>query len=268
MNNLEDFYQEWSDNTENIIQYVNEAAIRKIDAMLDGMPNASELNIRSMVDFGCGYGKTLHYCAEKLGVEKSYGFDFSKKAVEYAKASFGSDSVQFNQFETLDAEENVRKMQSIIGGKVDCILLIDLLEHVPDCRKLIAELSKMTTYFIIKLPVENNILSNFFIKKTYPSSSHYNGHLREFNANSVHYFIRSLGMTPISEGLYIYDDKDSYPVTARKSSILRRSAKKLLQISLGIFSVILPKKVFIRLFGNGGYYCIATFKSEHILNPY
>jgi len=268
-NSLEKFYQVWSGNSENVIHYINEAAIRKIEAIFEGMPDILALEIKTMIDFGCGYGRALHCCAEKLGVEKAYGFDYSGMAIEYAVNNFGSDKIQYNQLETLETEENIRKIQSVVGGgKVDCILLIDLLEHVPDCKKLITELSKITNYFIIKLPVEESILNNYLIRKVYPSSNHYNGHLREFNANSVHYFIRVLGLTPISEGLYAYDVRDSNPVTARQSSLLRNVAKKMLQVSLGLFSVILPKKIFIRLFGNGGYYCVATFKSEHILNPY
>lgn len=270
MSDLEEFYQTWSDNPEHIVRYINEAAVRKIDAMLAGMPAVGEQAIATLIDFGCGYGKSLSYCAERLGAGKAYGFDFSEKAIEYAKHNFGSSSVQFAQLKTLDPEESARSIQSLIGGeKVDCVLLIDLLEHVPDCTRLIAELSKVAKFFLIKLPVEENVLNNYVLRKNYPSSVHNNGHLREFNANSVYYFVRALGLTPLAEGLYIYDERDSYPVTdTRRLGLLKRVAKRLLRLALRVFSVLLPRKIFIRLFGNGGYYCLATFKPEHVLRPY
>jgi hypothetical protein len=32
-------------------------------------------------------------------------------------------------------------------------------------------------------------------------------------------------------------------------------------------ALMLPRKIYIRLFGPGSYFCIATFNKDHILNP-
>ena len=266
-NNLEEFYESWSNKSTNMIDYINEAAVRKIEVILNSMPVVKDIKIKTMIDFGCGYGKALQNCAARLNLEKAYGFDFSEIAIDYAASNFGSAKLEYHRLMSLDIDENIKFIKSITGGKVDCIQLIDLLEHVPDCINLMLKLSELSDLFIVKLPIEENLLNNYILRKRYPSTKQENGHLREFNANTVYYFIRKIGLTPIAEGIHIYDFRDSFPpspvkITFRKS--LKKNALKFFQMTVSFF---LPKKIYIRLFGPGSYYCVATFDREHILNP-
>jgi len=264
---LGEFYQTWSNDRAWLIDYDNEVAGRKVDTILQGMPELQKLGIKSAVDFGCGYGKTLHDFHERVSLEKSYGFDVSENAIRYAQQNFTSPGVQFNQLATLEIAENTQFIKSVIGTGVDAVLLVDLLEHIPDCINLMLHLSEIAKYFIIMLPIEENVINNYFIKKIYPSTKHYNGHVREFNVNSVYYFIRKLGLTPIDEGIHIYDFRDSYPPQPPAPITLRWIARKLLKYLRMIMALVLPKKIYLRLFGYGTYYCIATFSKEHILTP-
>jgi SAM-dependent methyltransferase len=263
----EEFYQSWSMKSNELIDYHNEAAVRKIDAIMQGMPLIRDLKIRTMLDFGCGYGKALQSCTERLNLSKSFGFDFSETAVDYADRNFGSDKQEFHRLMSLDIDENIKHIKSITGGKVDCVLLIDLLEHIPDCKHLMLKLSELTDLFIVKLPIEENVLDNYIFPKEYPSTKQANGHLREFNANTVYYFIRNIGLTPMAEGLHVYDFRDSYPpppVTLPLRQLLIRNIIKYCRMTLSFF---LSRKIYIRLFGPGSYYCVATFNKDHILNP-
>jgi hypothetical protein len=168
---------------------------------------------------------------------------------------------------SLDMDESVTFMKSITGGKVDCILLIDLLEHVPDCKNIMLKLSELTDLFIVKLPIEENILINYILRKEYPSTKQQNGHLREFNVNNVYYFIRQIGLTPIDEGIHIYEFRDSFPpppVKLTMRQFLIRNTIKLFQMTM---AMLIPTKIYIRIFGPGSYYCIAKFNKDHILNP-
>jgi hypothetical protein len=174
--------------------------------------------------------------------------------------------LEFHKLATLDASENVRFMKSIVGESVDAILLVDILEHVPDCNNLLINLSGLAKYFIIMVPLEENIFDNYFINKPYPSTRHYNGHVREFNVNSVHYFISKIGLTPIAEGVHIYEFKDSYPPQS-PSPIVRRLKINITKYLRILLAYLLPKKVYLRLIGLGRYYCVATFSKEHILDP-
>jgi SAM-dependent methyltransferase len=267
-NKLEEFYQSWSDNPDHMIRYYNEAAVRKVDAIFDGMPELKELQIKSIIDFGCGYGKALQSCADRLDVDIAYGFDFSESSIEYASANFSRDRLLFSRLRSLSIDENVEIIRSVVSGdKVDCILLIDLLEHIPDCEQMIQKLSELTKYFIIKLPIEENVVDNYFLTKTYPSTKQPNGHLREFNVNSVHYFIRKIGLTPISEGIHIYDFRDSFPPQTMRTTVLRRVKNNILKWGRKILALILPLRIYVRLIGPGSYYCLATYSKEHVLNP-
>lgn len=262
-NSQEEFYRSWSDKSTDRIAYDNEAAVRKIDVILEGLPVIGNLKLETAADFGCGYGKSLQNFCERVGLKKVYGFDFSETAINHAVSNFQNERLMFQRLESLDIDENLNVMRSVTGGKVDCILLIDLLEHVPDCKNLMIKLSELSDLFIVKLPIESNILDNYTLKKEYPSTKQGNGHLREFTVQSVYYFIRSIGLTPLEEGIYIYDFKDSYPPHVKNLTI----RSKVLKYFRMTASRLLPIKVYIALFGPGGYYCVATFNKDHILNP-
>jgi SAM-dependent methyltransferase len=266
-NSLEKFYQSWSIKSDEQIGYHNEAAIRKIDAIVQGMPAIRELRIKTILDFGCGYGKALQHCADTLNIVKSYGFDFSETAIAYAARNFASPKLEYHRLRSLDIDDNIKHIKTVTKGKVDCILLIDLLEHIPDCKDLMLKLSELTDLFIVKLPIEENILDNYFLRKEYPSTKQANGHLREFNANTVYYFIRQLGLTPIAEGQHVYDFRDSYPPPPAPltwSQFLNRNIVKVFRMTMAL---LFPRKTYIRVFGPGSYYCIATFNKQHFLIP-
>lgn len=200
-------------------------------------------------------------------------------AVNYAKNNFTKANLNYYKLENLDSLDSIKLIRRKIEPlrKVGVIALIDLLEHVPDCIDLIEKLSSVTEYFLIKLPLEQSIFDNYIIKKKFPSPKHYNGHLREFNVNSVHYFIRKLGLNPIFEEVYIYNIKDAYP--KQKISFDNLSSMQILKRCYRIcqrffikwfkfcMSLILPKKIFLRIIGGGCYWCLATFEKTHILIP-
>lgn len=264
---LTKFYSSWSFKPDWVIEFDNEAAGRKVMRVLSGMPSLYELGITSMVDFGCGYGKSLRDMFDRMQLKQAYGFDFSSQAIKYANQNFVKSGLEYRQLPSLDIAENMEIMKSVIGERADAILLFDLLEHVPDCNNLIINLSQIAKYFIIILPIEENMINNYCVKKIYPSTKHYNGHLREFNVNSVHYFIRKLGLTPISEGVCIYDFKDSYPPQSLRPLTFRIVARVLLKYIRMLLSKVLPKKIYIRLVGPGTYFCVSTFNRDHILSP-
>jgi|WetSurMetagenome_2_1015567.scaffolds.fasta_scaffold00106_14 SAM-dependent methyltransferase len=264
---LNEFYRAWSEKEPWLIAYEGEAACRKVDTILQGMPELRDLDIKSAVDFGCGYGKALHDFYNKLKLEKAYGFDVSENGVDYARRNYASSELQYHKLSGFDNYQNAQFIKSVVGSGVDVVLLIDLLEHIPDCNSLMLSLSSITKYFIVLLPIEENMINNYFVRKIYPSTRHYNGHLREFNVNSVYYFIRKLGLTPIAEGIHIYAFKDSYPPQPPAPISLRGIARKSLKYIRMILSRVLPEKIYIRLVGPGAYYCIATFNKDHILNP-
>ena len=149
-----------------------------------------------------------------------------------------------------------------------------MIRHVVDFalreRLLIAAMTLLLLIWgvisFIKLPVEANLLDNYVLRhKIYPSTGHYDGHLREFNANSVFYFIRKLGLTPLAEGLYRYHPEDVQ--SARNLSLSGSVKDVVVRVARALLGAVLHKKLFIAVCGPGGYYCVATFNRGNVLNP-
>lgn len=267
--NLEGFYEAWSSKSSVAIEYDIEASIRKADVITSHIPASLLRNIRSILDFGCGYGAVLHRFKEVLAptIDLAVGVDFSNTAVELAQKRFKRESLSYCKLPKLEISENQDFLRETIPGGVDCVLLIDLLEHVPDCKGLVIGLSEFTQYFIVKLPVESSALDNYVMPKEYPSSVHSNGHLREFDANNVHYFIRQLGLTPLYETLYIYHADDVFPPLPDGCTFKQRLVRWLIRVFKVVTVKVLPKKIYLRWVGGGGYFCIATFDRKHMLTP-
>lgn len=263
----EKFYELWSDKSDSQIRYDIEASVRKAEVASRVLQENSKLGFRKIIDFGCGYGKILECLSKRLGLECGYGFDFSEAAISYANRHLASDAIHYFRLPTLDISGEIDFIGTTVNGNVDCVLLIDVLEHVPDCVQMIKELAKITKYFFVKLPIEENFLFNYVLRKEYPSSRHSNGHLREFNVNDVHYFIRKLGLTPIVEGTHVYDLRDSFPPLENKSDMKGYVKRHIVRAITAVSALLLPKRLHLRLVGAGSYYCLATFDENHILNP-
>ena len=266
---LERFYESWSSKSTDAIEYDIAASMRKADVILTHVPANYLREIRTVMDFGCGYGGLLQRFVDRMRttIEMAVGVDYSEIAIDIATRRFKREALEYCKLPHLNISENLDFLRHTIPNGVDCILLIDLLEHVPDCKALVSSLATFTRFFIVKLPVESSIFDNYIFPKEYPSSVHSNGHLREFDANSVYYFVRQLGLTPIFEALYVYDIDDIFPPQPAGSTLKQATVRWLMRAFKGIAAQVLPRKLFLRCIGGGGYFCLATFDQMHMLNP-
>ena len=205
---LAKFYEAWSSKSVFQIDYDIESAERKAKVIINLLPKHYLNSFTRILDFGCGYGALLLKIKKILNSNNLFaiGLDYSEMAIDIANKRNGISTLRYESLHHFEIKENIPFINEMIEGKVDVIMLIDVLEHVPDCKELISELSPMTNYFLIKLPLESSIFDNYIIPKEYPGAAHSNGHLREFNVNNVHYFIRKLGLIPIFETTYIYNN--------------------------------------------------------------
>lgn len=266
---LAGFYVEWSSKSADAIDFDIRSAERKALAIVQRIPPDVLNSLRRLMDFGCGYGAVLLGLKRLRAahIESALGVDFSDLAIDVARRRNDCAEIRYEKLPALDIQDNRDFLRTHMAGIVDAILLIDLLEHVPDCRTLIAELAPYTRWFLIKLPVESSLMDNYLLPKEYPSPTHSNGHLREFDANSVYYFIRSLGLTPIFETLYRYEPEDSFPPVAPGTPWKGRLVRFAIKSVKTLLSWMLPTKLFLRIVGGGGYICVASYNAEHLLNP-
>ena len=266
---LTGFYAKWSSKSADAIDFDIRSAERKALAIVQQLPPAVLDSLHRLLDFGCGYGAVLLGLMRLRAahIESALGVDYSDAAIDVARRRNNCAEIRYEKLPALDIQDNRSFIRTQLAENVDAILLIDLLEHVPDCRTLIAELAPYTRWFLIKLPVESSLMDNYLLPKEYPSSTHSNGHLREFDANSVYYFIRSLGLTPIFETLYRYESEDSFPPFPAGTSWKGRMARSAIKFVKTLLSWILPTKLFLRIVGGGGYICVASYNAENLLDP-
>lgn len=266
-NSLETFYEKWSQRSDALMKHDIECGVQKAEVVLKALRRISDFYPKSIVEIGCGYGSVLATFTQRYKPTKAIGFDYSHVAIDIAKKLWGKSSTEFEKLPSLSIEENLKVIQSHVGERCDCVLLFDVLEHIPDVKNFILALSKITTYFVIKLPLEKTFFDNLIYPKLYPSSVHTGGHLREFDVNTVHYFIRRLGLTPIIEGVYKYKRlKESFPPPPPKSDTVRYwIIFNMIKCFKRFWSFVLPKRLFLYFIGGGAYYCVATFNKEHML---
>lgn len=264
---LEAFYATWSNKDRGAIESDVEAATRKAEAILAGLPPEAFGGIEHVVEVGCGYGGFIAALHQRRQLRSAIGIDFSVAAIDFAKARFGAAGVAFFASPSLDAGQTAALVRASAGGRIDCIALIDVIEHVPDALGFVRELAAVCGLFLIKLPVESAVFDNYCTPKEYPGSRHSNGHVREFDANTVYYFVRQLGLTPLYEQLYVYDFADAFPQPPPGSSLKGRAFRLAVLAFKRVMAWLMPKKWFLRLVGGGGYYCLARFDEEHVLRP-
>ncbi len=87
-------------------------------------------DVQSLLDVGCGYGFFLHYMQSRLPI--THGLELDPNVAEFARSHFGL-SVDSLRIEAFQPET-----------QFDCIVLCDVLEHLPDpvmilkrCRDLL-----------------------------------------------------------------------------------------------------------------------------------
>lgn len=263
---LEKLYNSWSGKDQKQISHDIESGIEKANVVIDALRDVN-FHPHSVVDFGCGYGVVLAKFAEAFKPEHAYGIDFSQAAIAFAREHFQHPRLRYDTVPSLRVEDAISRIKLNVGERIDCVLLFDLLEHITDCQGFIVALSSMAKYFVIKLPIEKTFFDNIvWPKKEYPSLAHSNGHVREFDINDAHYFIRKLGLVPIKEGVYVYNKlKASFPPLKAGLSTRQKCIYYALKYFKKTCTFLLPRKLFLYWIGGGGYYCLATFNPEAVL---
>lgn len=105
----------------------------------------------SIVDVGCGSGMVLMKLLENIGPVEACGIDISSKIIDIAIKN--------------DQKKLVRWIKSDIFQlnivKYDLVIAIDIIEHIQDDRKLLKKISDFGKFFIIKVPIEDNLVNKF-----------------------------------------------------------------------------------------------------------
>jgi len=264
---LENFYTEWSRKTPAEIEFDIKVSIEKSGAALSLLEDTNIGPVNSVLEVGCGFGRNLVEVMNRTGASYGLGCDFSEETIEYAKKHYENKSIRFFRNSSLDIESTVSQLRKIYDKPFDLVILFDTLEHIPGPKTFIRALSSVSRYFLIKLPLEDSILDNYLlpVRKRYPCSLHPDGHLREFHVNNVHQFVVSLGLTPLKYDLYEYSINTLFPGHIRPAHLKGKLFFEMLRMIKCAARYMLPRRVFLRIIGGGGFVCLAKWDPEFVL---
>jgi SAM-dependent methyltransferase len=120
-----------------------------VDAVI-GRINKKEINV---LDVGGGAGLILN--AVSSHIEKKYGKKVNKFALDLSPAM-----LEIQRKENPDLKKALNESisnTSLNDREIDLVLMIDVLEHIPNPTDALAELRRISRFAIFKVPLENNL---------------------------------------------------------------------------------------------------------------
>lgn len=259
------FYAGWYDKTKEEIDYDIRSCVEKCEEAKKLLSKNDIGVINSVLEIGCGYGCNLAEIVKYTQAGLGIGQDISKEAIDFAQRHYANEKIKYLHIGSLDIKETVAQICKIRQQKFDLAILFDVLEHIPRPKEFVGQIASIAKCFLIILPIDNTIFNDYIMKKSYPSSLHPDGHLREFNVNNVHQFVVSLGLAPLAFDFHIWSLDDMYPLRKRPLTMREIISRRCLRIMNGIARNILPKRIFLRMIGAGFFVCMATWSPEYVL---
>lgn len=127
---------------------------------------------KTLCEVGCGAGEILNQLSLKLNETDFFGYEISPQAFELCKTR-QSEKLSFFQQNLLD--DNYRIF--------DCLLCIDVFEHVENYMGFIKSLKSKSKYKIFHIPIEINLIS--ILRGTLLKARNDVGHLHYFTPETA-----------------------------------------------------------------------------------
>lgn len=192
----------------------------QIKAILD----VNEIIPKTISEVGCGAGGILTALSEKLPNTNFFGYEISPQAFELCNTK-SSEKIKYKQKNIL--EEDVF---------YECMLCIDVFEHIEDYMGFLRELKLKANYKIFHIPLEINVFS--ILRDSLMTAREKVGHL--------HYFTKSTAIAAIRDSGYeIIDSFYTAPFNDLPSKTLR---SKLLKIPRKFLFFIAPN-LMVKILG-------------------
>lgn len=129
------------------------------------------LEFDSVLDIGCGNGLLLSEIEKKFKA-KLFGCDISSEAVDFAKGNLAN-----GEFYVLDIS------QGYLDKEFDLILSCDVLEHIPNYKKALQNIRRMTRNHFLFTTLQG-CMRKFEVNV---------GHVNSFNKSELKYDLKSVG---------------------------------------------------------------------------
>lgn len=156
---------------------VSEFKLPLLVDLIEGLPRPS-----NVLEIGCGTGELIAtFPAAKGG--RRVGVDISRANVDAARARFCETEFYAGDFREL-----------LKGQHFDCVIMSDVLEHVPDDAEFLRDAAQMADYVLVNLPLEDNWLNR---NRDYgPEDA--SGHLRKYSLNDGLSLFRRAGLSVVT----------------------------------------------------------------------
>ena len=141
----------------------------------------------SILDVGCGEGITLKKLEEKRIGKNNVGIDFSKDAISIGKKVYPKLSLFLGDVYQMQYKDN----------SFDLSLCTEVLEHLEDPVKAVAEIKRVTgKYIIFSVPNEPFFIgANLLRGKYLKSLGNHPEHINHWSAWGFESFLRKQGLT-------------------------------------------------------------------------
>ena len=145
-----------------------------------GMIDKHRLPVKEVIEVGCGSGRILSELSSHYADAHFKGYDISPEAIHIAK-QFAGEKISF--YEAALPNSTTR---------ADLLLLIDVLEHVPDYYGLLENLRRTAMHFIFHIPLDlscRSLLKPQLLLQEREAS----GHIHYFSKDMVLWMLRDAG---------------------------------------------------------------------------
>ncbi|MGB8194597.1 MAG: class I SAM-dependent methyltransferase [Chitinophagaceae bacterium] len=181
------------------------------------MIDDQQLPVDTVIEAGCGSGRILSELSKYFPAAYFKGYDLSPQAIAIAK-QYQTDKINF-------FEANFLKEQHVVA---DLLLLIDVLEHVPDYYGMLEGLHSRATHYIFHIPLDlccRSILKPELLMQQRQNSGH------------IHYFSKEMVLWMLHDtGYQVMDWQYTKPVSDLEAanSMKGRTKKTIRNFSFNI----------------------------------
>jgi predicted TPR repeat methyltransferase len=195
--------------------------------MIARLLTAHQVTFNSAVEVGCGAGGVLHWLHKQYPELSFAGYDISPQAIAMAR-QFKQDTLQFYQEDFLQKET----------AQQDLVLVIDVIEHVPDFYGFLSKLREKGKQFVFHIPLDmscRTLMKPHVLLQQRQAVGH------------LHYFTKDLVWWALQDcGYQIKQWRYTKPrIDIDKPESIKRAVKKILRNA----SFSLSKKRSVQLWG-------------------
>jgi SAM-dependent methyltransferase len=145
----------------------------------------------SVLEIGCATGELIAAMPVRPGGRR-LGLDISAENIAAARQRFPSVEFVCGDFRTLDFGAAGRERCGAPRERFDCVVLSDVLEHVPDDAAFLRDAAALGERVLVNLPLEDNWLNR---GRAYGPND-VSGHLRRYSVAQGLALVERAGLQP------------------------------------------------------------------------